>query len=260
MSEVTPRLASTLIVLRQAPGGLLQTLMVVRNSRASFAGGALVFPGGALEQGDRDVAGEMAVGWPHLAVEEIALRIAAVRETFEESGILLACRDNGSPVDPGTASRLLELSRRDPAFDFFGMLRADGLRPGIDALVPFARWITPPIRPKRFDTHFFLAVAPEGQQVVPDFTETTEALWINPKAASGGSADRPFKLVFPTRMNLSRLAGGASIDEIVRAARATAIVPVMPEYIETADGIFIRIPEEAGYPGSLFPATDPATM
>ena len=181
MSEITPRLASTLVLLRQPRGAPLQALMVVRNSRATFAGGALVFPGGGLEQGDRDLAGEMADGWPHLATEEIALRIAAVRETFEESSILLACSDDGSPVPPPTLSALLEISRRDPAFDFFGLLREGGLRPSIDALVPFARWITPPIRPKRFDTHFFLAVAPEGQLAVADSAETTEAIWIDPK-------------------------------------------------------------------------------
>src|SRR5690606_8596105 len=131
------------------------------------------------------------------------------------------------------------------SLDFPSLLRTNSLRPSIEALVPFARWITPSVRPKRFDTHFFLAMAPEGQLAVPDASETTEVIWIDPNEPISGSAAIRFKLVFPTRMNLLRLARRTSIDDILRDARAAPIIPVMPEFIDGLNGQFIRIPEEA---------------
>jgi 8-oxo-dGTP pyrophosphatase MutT (NUDIX family) len=234
--------------------------MIVRNAKTVFAGGALVFPGGSLDQADHDLAGDIAGVYPHLTVEELALRIAAIRETFEESGVLLACTSDGAPVAPDRVAELVTACRGNGGPDFRDALREGSLLPAVDSLVPFARWITPPVRPKRFDTHFFIAVAPSGQSLAHDGSEAVDSIWIEPQAAIDGTAEGRFKLVFATRMNLNRIGASDSIEDAMTQARATPVVTVTPEYIETPEGTSIRIPAEAGYGGDLFPAADPPSM
>jgi 8-oxo-dGTP pyrophosphatase MutT (NUDIX family) len=258
---VIPRPASTLMLLRQEGGKAApQVLMIVRNAKTAFAGGALVFPGGSVDQADHDLAGDIAGTYSHLTVEELTLRIAAIRETFEESGILLACADDGAPVAPETVANLVTACRGSDGPDFRAAIRAGGLLPAVDSLIPFARWITPPIRPKRFDTHFFIAAAPSGQSLAHDGSEAVDSIWIEPKAAIDGTSQGRFKLVFATRMNLNRIGASASMQDAMAQARATPLVTIMPEYIETPEGASIRIPAEAGYGGELFPAADPPSM
>jgi 8-oxo-dGTP pyrophosphatase MutT (NUDIX family) len=166
MTVVIPRPASTLVLLRQEDGMKgLQVLMIVRNAKTAFAGGALVFPGGSVDQADHDLAGDIAGAYPHMTVEGLALRIAAIRETFEESGVLLAQTGDGTPIAPDRVAELMAACRGSDGPDFWAAIREGGLMPAVDSLVPFARWITPPIRPKRFDTHFFIAAAPSGQSL-----------------------------------------------------------------------------------------------
>lgn len=261
MTVVTPRPASTLMLLRQegdATGP--QILMIVRNAKTAFAGGALVFPGGSLDQADHDLAGDIADAYPNLTIGELALRITAIRETFEESGILLACTDDGAPVAPETAAGLVMACRGSDGPDFRAAIREGGLLPAVDSLVPFARWITPPIRPKRFDTHFFVAAAPSGQSLAHDGSEAVDSIWIEPQAAIDGTSEGRFKLVFATRMNLNRIGASASMEDAMAQARATPVVTIMPEYIETPEGTSIRIPAEAGYGASLFRVIDPPSM
>ena len=262
---ISPRLAATLILLRSVAEEPLQTLMVVRHGGMAFASGALVFPGGSVDRGDRVLAEQIAEGGAvPFSVDEIALRIAAIRETFEESGILLANdRDTRAPVANALAESLVERCRRpveEGRADFAEMMRQENLVPAIDRLVPFARWITPPIRPKRFDTHFFIAEAPAGQVLAHDGEEAVEAVWIAPKTAIDETESGRFKLVFATRMNLLRLGNASSPLDAIASARNTPVVTVVPEFIDTADGKAIRIPAEAGYGGDLFPVIDPPAM
>lgn len=258
---VIPRPASTLMLLRQEGGTTNpQVLMIVRNAKTVFAGGALVFPGGSVDQADHDLAGDIAGTYPHLTAEELTVRIAAIRETFEESGILLACTGDGTPVAPDRAADLVKACRGSDGPDFRAAIREGGLLPAVDSLIPFARWITPPIRPKRFDTHFFIATAPSGQSLAHDGSEAVDSIWIEPQAAIDGVAEGRFKLVFATRMNLNRIGTLASIEDAMAYARATPVVTIIPEYIETPEGTSIRIPAEAGYGGALFPAADPPSM
>lgn len=237
-----------------------QVVMIARNTNTAFAGGALVFPGGRVDQTDHELAGDIASIHPHLTVEELALRIAAIREAFEETGVLLACSGDGAPIEPEKAA-LFAAARSDAQVgDFRGMFDGRDLLPAVDSLVPFARWITPPIRPKRFDTHFFVAKAPSGHSLAHDGSEAVDSFWIEPHAVIDGADSGRFKLVFATRMNLNRIGGAASVEDVMAKARVTPVIPVMPEYIEGQGGTIIKIPIEAGYGGSSFPAIDPPSM
>jgi len=230
-TPVTPRPAATILLLRDGRHGL-EVLMVARAREVEFASGALVFPGGRVESTDAALAPpEDPLG---------AFRIAAIREAWEESGILMA--HPPGPEIPAEGEFLTHLHER-------------GLRPSHAALTPFAHWITPPHSHKRFDTHFFLAHAPEGQEAIHDGREAVEAVWIRPEVAVSEAQAGRRTLVFPTRLNLLRLARHASAEEAIGMAATAPIVTVMPEPIsDGAGGTLLRIPEAAGYGGGLFPA------
>lgn len=233
-TPVLARPAATILLLRDSSAGL-EVLMVARAREVDFASGALVFPGGRVEPTDAALAPPQdPLG---------AFRVAAIREAWEESGILLA-----HPPGP-------ELP---PEGDFLAHLHARGLQPSHAALTPFAHWITPAHSPKRFDTHFFLAHAPEGQEAVHDGREAVEAVWIRPELALEAAEAGQRTLVFPTRLNLLRLARFGSTAAAIAAARTAPVVTVMPEPIpDGAGGTLLRIPEAAGYGGSLFAAKGP---
>lgn len=228
-----PRPAATLLLLRDAPAGL-EVLMVCRAREVDFAAGALVFPGGRVEDAD----GALAPAGDALGAQ----RIAAIREAWEECGLLLA-----HPPAP-------ELEVTTP---FGAELAARGVAPDHAALVPFAHWITPARSPKRFDTWFFAAAAPPGQEARHDGHEAVEAVWLRPEAALAEAAAGQRTLVFATRMNLRLLAGCATVAEALDAARARPIVTVTPEPVpDGAGGTLLRIPPEAGYGGEVFPMQD----
>lgn len=209
--------------------------MVVRHHQIDFASGALVFPGGRVEASDLVLAGGDAHG---------AFRIAAIRETWEECGVLLAA-PGAAPAAEG---------------DFAAMLAARGLQPDQDALAHFAHWITPVAVPKRFDTHFFLAAAPADQDAVHDGGEAVDSVWIRPLDALAEAEAGTKKIVFPTRMNLNKLARSTSVAEAFAAARARPVVTVQPIQRDAPEGRYLRIPIEADYGGEEFLAGDPPSM
>lgn len=233
-TPIAPRPAATILLLRDAPSGM-EVLMVARAREVDFASGALVFPGGRVEPADAALAPQ---GDPLGA-----FRIAAIREAWEESGILLA-----HPPGPDVP----------PEGEFLAHLHARGVRPAHAALTPFAHWITPAHSAKRFDTHFFLAHAPEGQEAIHDGREAVEALWVRPDQAVEEADAGRRTLVFATRLNLLRLAQFRSAEAAIAAARAAPIVTVMPEPIsDGAGGTLLRIPAEAGYGGDIFTPKGP---
>jgi 8-oxo-dGTP pyrophosphatase MutT (NUDIX family) len=246
-STPEPRAASTLLLLRDAPAGL-EVFMVVRHHEIDFASGALVFPGGRMEPADLALA--RAATPLSEATDEmaLALRIAAIREAFEECGVLLARRKGEDSLI--SANRLSGLDRGAP----FGELMAvEGLVPATDLLVPFARWITPSFMPKRFDTHFFLAIAPPDHALAHDGREAVDSVWISPARALDGQG-REFTILFPTERNLWKLARHADAQSAIAAAKAAPVVTVEPERIEIDGGAGLRIPLEAGYGGEAFSA------
>jgi len=247
------RPAATVLLLRDGPAGL-EVFMVIRHHAIDFASGAAVFPGGRVEEADRDIAAKMS------ASETDVFRVAAVREAFEECGVLLATERHGGPLIGGDRMRAVEAGHRAElnagARGFASVLEEENLVPAIDRMVHFAHWITPINRPKRFDTHFFAAEAPADQLAVHDGHEAVDSHWIHPaKVIEEADAGR-MTLVFATRLNLQRLARHKTVAEVLDAARREPVVTVLPKMYKTDEGRFISIPAEAGYGGEVFPAID----
>jgi 8-oxo-dGTP pyrophosphatase MutT (NUDIX family) len=248
---VTPVPAATLLVARDGPQGV-EVLMIVRHDAAGFAAGASVFPGGKVDAIDRSLIGA-AANPAGLSEEALAYRIAAIRETFEEGGVLLARAMPGGPMLAAAALR--DIAERHDTKDFAGFVVNAGLQLATDLLVPFAHWITPKFSPKRFDTHFLLAPAPPDQVAVHDGREAVEARWTTPAAAIEASDQRKLKLVFATRMNLTKLGRSRTVAEAIETARHARIVTVSPEVVDTPAGQVLRIPAEADYGLTELPAS-----
>ncbi|MCL2428189.1 MAG: NUDIX hydrolase [Alphaproteobacteria bacterium] len=265
-SHAVPRPAATVMLLRNGATGL-EVFMVVRHDAIDFASGALVFPGGRVDPGDHEIAArpELCPAVAGLDATRLALRVAAIRETFEESGILLA-RPRGSEALL-TAERLRDIAaaQRAPLCQqtvrFSDILLAEDLVLASDLLVPFAHWITPPNQAKRYDTHFFLAVAPRDQVGVHDGMESVDSLWISPTAAREGVRAGRYKMVFPTHMNLTKLGRSDSAQAAIATARLSRIVTVEPVPLRSESGRRqLRIPPEADYGGEIFTVTLPPAM
>lgn len=244
--DVVPRPAATILLLRDAP--TLQVLMVRRHHQIDFASGALVFPGGKVSPADADPAwADASLGWEASAAEERALRIAAIREAFEESGVLLAQDCGGGPWR-GAAHTLQQRAAVDRGErPFIEVVRDSGAVLDLGALTAASRWITPAGMPKRFDTWFFVARAPEDQSAVSDGREAVDAEWIAPSRALELGLRKERKLMFPTRLNLKVLAQSDTAQEVISAAAARPLVTVCPEIKDSPQGPMVHIPAEAGY-------------
>ncbi|MDR3389648.1 MAG: NUDIX domain-containing protein [Rudaea sp.] len=229
-----PRPAATILVLRDDP---FEVLMVRRHNNGQFAS-ALVFPGGLVSPSDHDETwAPLLDGAQGLESEERALAIAAFRETFEEAALLLARDADGRPVGCHSAERS----------DFRQVVEASGGKLPIGALAHFGHWITPEGAPKRFDTHFFLAEAPAGQEAICDGGETVALEWAEPRDVLARAADGDLSILFPTRMNLKRLAESTSVAEAIAAAKARPRFTVLPRTEKREGGIAVVIRAEAGY-------------
>jgi 8-oxo-dGTP pyrophosphatase MutT (NUDIX family) len=257
--KTSSRPAATVLLLRDGTAGRLEVFMVVRHREIEFAGGALVFPGGRVEADDDALAGTDPLD---------SFRVAGIRETFEECGVLLARPRGGGGAATGMvrAETLLAVEDRHRAALCRGerplseVLAAEGLEPALDALAHFAHWITPASRPKRFDTQFFLAAAPEDQLAVHDGSESVDSVWIPPAQAVAEADAGQRRLVFATRKNLEKLARHATVAEALAAARAARVVAVQPEMVRTDSGWRLRIPLAADYGGDSFEVLDAPAM
>lgn len=243
-------LAATLLLLRDAAAGF-EVLMITRHAETVFAGGAAVFPGGRLDPEDSDpTLLQRCRAVPSIETAQMALRVCAIRETFEEAGLLLARRRgedrllSGTELDTTQEELLLRLGH--PA-DFTELVVEGGLELATDLLVPYAHWITPVVRPRRYDTYFYLAPAPAEQKARHDGHEAVDSIWIAPDQAAADGAAHRVKMIFATRFNLQKLARSTSSAAAFAAARADTIVTVTPEYRETPQGLMWCIPIEAGY-------------
>jgi 8-oxo-dGTP pyrophosphatase MutT (NUDIX family) len=246
-SEPAPiRPAATILLVRDDPE--FQVLMVKRHHQIDFASGALVFPGGKTHVGDHDPAWvDHAVGWQAYSPEQRGLRIAAVREVYEEAAVLIARDRNGDPFggdDRAGAAR--EAVSKDTRA-FIDLVRELDVRVDLDALTVFSRWITPDMMPKRFDTWFYLARANSDQLAVCDEWETVDAEWIAPAEAIRLGASGERTVIFPTRMNLQLLAEATDSADAIGRAMARTLVPVEPKVERRSDGDVLVIPPDAGY-------------
>jgi 8-oxo-dGTP pyrophosphatase MutT (NUDIX family) len=246
--SVTPVPAATILLVRDAPNGL-EVFMVKRHHQIDFVAGALVFPGGKAQKTDFDAGlAQYADGIEGWSEEMRALSAAAIREAFEESGILMA-RDGktGKFVD-GERLVALESYRHKlekAEISLLDMLKAEHLRLACDELARFAHWITPDNMPKRFDTHFFLASSPVGHAGRHDGRESVDSVWIRPEDAI---ADRKrWNVIFPTKLNLMKLARSKTVAEALAAARHATPLTVTPWVEAGPDGNVLRIRDDAGY-------------
>lgn len=257
---VPVRDAATVLVLRDSPEGL-EVLMLQRARAAAFAGGAHVFPGGAVDPLDgaselaercRGVTDELASARLGLPAGGLAFYAAAVRECFEESGILLAERSDGSPAvsDDAGRRRLADhrhaLNQGSATFD--EVCRAEALELTTDRMEYFSHWITPVGAPRRFDTRFFVAEAPAGQAAVHDEGETIASRWIRPADALAFHTEGTFDLLLPTLENLTVLGRFGSAGEVLEASRRAGEVPAMLPRVRV-DGADVRVylPGDTGY-------------
>lgn len=241
-SPVTPHPAATLILLRDSPDGL-EVLVMERHAGLRFAPGATVFPGGRLEAADHHPL--WRARWPEgEPPADLAHRVAALRECVEECGML-------PTRDPLSSSALADLRRGLASGEgFAAALARVGVAPALDRMAVLARWITPEMLPRRFDTLFFLAPAPDGQEPVCDGGEAVGVLWATPRRLLAEEEAGRRRLVFATRMTLLRLAVCADMAAAMTCAAVSGQglpAPILPRLVETAAGPVFRIPAGCGF-------------
>lgn len=248
---VTPRLSATVLLARDGAEGL-EIFMVVRHHQIDFASGALVFPGGSLDPSDRDPRlRALSDGADGIDDNELAVRVAAAREAFEECGVLLMRTSATGAMVDGARTAALGVKYREPLdrndIGMADVAEAEGLRLALDELSHFAHWITPIRLPKRFDTHFYLARAPHDHDLAHDGSEAVDSVWINPNRALQEADEGKRTLIFATRLNLERIGRSRTVAEAIERTRHDPIVTVLPEIEKTETGRILRIPIEAGY-------------
>lgn len=253
VAEIAPlRPAATVVVLRPALIHPFEVLLVRRDDAVAFMGGAHVFPGGRVDDGDMAAPAAACDGltdfsrWPDLAPGDDARhRVAAIRELLEEAGLLLA-RHGGRMIDAPTAADVRgSLTAGAP---FVAALAARGLTVALDAVMPFAHWITPEIEIKRFDTRFLLARVPDGQDATHDAGEMTALEWLAPAEAVARARRGELKLPPPTWSTLARLADFESVDAAWEWAATTTIVPIQPRFLRDGARTVIMLPGDPSYP------------
>lgn len=248
---VVPRPSASILVIRDAEGGGLEVLTVERSRGMRFAGGMLAFPGGAVDRADASPAlRRCAVSPARAGKADLPYRLAALRELFEETGLLLAVRrPNGPPVGE---LRRIALARRfrlrvhAGRVAFAAAMDRAGLQLPVGRLVPFAHWVTPDLSPIRFDTRFYLAAAPPGQTVECDGVENRAVRWRRPSTVLEEWTAGARTLMFPTRLNLMKLSRAATVAEALAQTRRTPVISVEPQLLEDGRRRLV-IPKEAGF-------------
>jgi len=230
-----PRDAATVIVARDSDAGI-EVYMLRRSSNSKAVPDAYVFPGGTIDRGDRSPMARMRLVGDWRPAEP-AFTYAAIRETYEECGLLFAT----SPVDPdrlrGARTRMLEGTR-----SFNDTLVDLDVRLDAKAIHYFSRWITPPSIPHRFDARFFVAALPAGQIAEADAFETYDGRWVKPAEMLEAGKANEVQIVFPTAKHLERVAGFPDVAGLLQFADAKTTIPVTPETRESDDGAFFFLP------------------
>jgi 8-oxo-dGTP pyrophosphatase MutT (NUDIX family) len=230
--------AATLILMRPGADGAPELLMMERSGTMAFAAGALVFPGGRIDSDDHLIA-RFHPDWP-----DAAARIAAIRETIEETGIAPAMR----PQPSGQEAAAIRAELAGGAL-FSVLLETGGIALDLEALTPFARWCPNFRETRRFDTFFYLAEPPPGAHAASaDDTESVHAFWASAAHVLAEIDAGRAHAIFPTRRNLERLAGFASIDEARADAARHPIRKITPWVEQRGGSPHVCIPEDIGYP------------
>lgn len=266
MSAAAPapaRPAATVVVLRPSPDAPFEVLLVRRSDQVAFMAGAYVFPGGRVD--DTDVAAPPSAcdGLSHLGRfadlspdAESRVRVAAIRELLEEAGLLLARRADDF-ADAATAEAMRATHRQ--GVSLVTHLAAAGLRVALDAVMPFAHWVTPEIEIRRYDTRFLIARVPEGQHALSDARETTALEWMRPGDATDRASRGEIMLPPPTWTTLRRLARFASVDEAWAWASRTPIARIQPGFFKDGATTVLTLPGDPAHPEPAGPEPFEAT-
>lgn len=253
-----PRPSATILLVRDGTRGL-EVFMVQRHHQIDFATGAMVFPGGKVDEADAD-AGLIARCDGPVSEALRSVHVAAIRETFEECGVLLARLAGSRALVPG--ARLAEIEKRHRAALNAGerslreIIEQEDLRLANDLLVHFAHWITPLFMPKRFDTHFYLVAAPPDQLAVHDGGESVDSVWTRPADAEAERNAGRRTIIFPTLMQVRKLGRNDTVAAAIAAAKSTPVVSVLPRVEERGGEKMLVIPAEAGYDVTAAPLAD----
>jgi 8-oxo-dGTP pyrophosphatase MutT (NUDIX family) len=253
MAEIAPlRPAATVVVLRPATSHPFDVLLVKRNDSVAFMAGAHVFPGGRVDATDEAEPRAACDGLDSVnrctdltPSEEARYRVAAIRELLEEAGVLLA-RRSGVVADRDTAASVR--AALAPKASLVSFLAAEGLTIALDAVMPFAHWVTPEIETRRFDTRFLLACVPEGQHASHDDGEMTALDWLSPAEAIARATRGAINLPPPTWSTLARLSKFTSIEEAWDWATTTTIVRIQPGFDRNATTTTLTLPGDPSYP------------
>jgi 8-oxo-dGTP pyrophosphatase MutT (NUDIX family) len=254
------RAAATVVLLRPGLEGP-EVFLVRRHQAIAFMGGAYVFPGGRVEESDRDAAwlsvSDGLTGAAARMPDEdvsvaLALHVAAARETFEEAGVLLARAADGAfaslmsedAAEFAKERRAVSTGRRR----LIDLLVSHHWRLAVDALAYFAHWVTPPIETRRFDTRFFLAALPAGQEPTHDMGETVDGVWLRPRDAVARCLDRTIALPPPTWTTLRWLEAFSDIEAAVTWARHKLVPRIEPGFIHDNETRIVTLPGDPTLP------------
>ncbi len=263
MSVAPARPASTVVLLRDLLSGRgFEVFLVRRHDNVAFMGGAYVFPGGRVDPADRtppdaswcDGAEQAAGHFPDLpAADAVAYHVAALRELFEEAGVLLARGADGHVVrarDAAAEARLAaaRAALHTTAAPFPYLMQQEGLRLALDLLVPLSHWVTPEIEIKRFDTRFFVTRVPVGQEPVHDHGETTHSEWLRPEAAVERCRRGEIRLPPPTWTTLKELARFERVEDALAWAARRPMIRVQPGFVKRPDLTMLTLPGDPLHP------------
>ena len=242
--------------MRDGPEGL-ESFMVRRHARSPVAPSAYVFPGGTVRADDWQLVVDDPAGLaktlsarsdtPVAAVDAVAFYVCAIRELFEEAGVLLVRDVDGRLLGVGKNDTPLQerleatrLALQAGQLQIAEVLEQNAWQPAFDLLVPFSHWITPRQLAARFDTRFFASELPAGQSALHDTIETSEGVWLAPARVLDGE----YHTVYATTQHLMRLAPFRSVKQLMDYAESKPIRMISPEMIEAADGVRVSIRPE----------------
>ncbi|MDX1382040.1 MAG: NUDIX domain-containing protein [Thermoanaerobaculia bacterium] len=263
---VKPRHAATVLLLRDAREGP-EVFMVERHQGSRFMGGAYVFPGGRVDPEDRELE-SFCVGLDdatasarlHVASGGLAFYVAAIRECFEEAGVLLAYGDDGELLDTRADRARAEEARRalnQGEIRFLDLVREECWHLATDHMHYWAHWITPERSPIRFDTRFFLATAPGAQDAVHDDAEVIGSAWVTPTTAIEKAEREEWTIILPTLRNLMTVADFSSVAEAEEAGRQRRDVETLqPLLLRRDEGIEAVLPGDEGYEEAVAQAAE----
>ena len=262
MSQILQaRPAATVLSLRDGPEGY-EVLMLRRNLNSDFVGGAYVFPGGGLDEADAGSAAQrLAFGLDDaeaslrlgLEVGGLAYYVACLRELFEEAGLLVACDDTGQPFRFASTAVVHRLAAHRRAVNastmaFVEMMDLETTLLDMRGLAYLAHWVTPVGPPRRFDTRFFVALAPNDQTAACDEGETIADQWVRPVDALAAHARGDLEMIFPTIRNLQAIAHFDTARDVLDYANSLALIPrIEPRVIDRNGEIVVLIPGDDGF-------------